>query len=132
MNRWILGVVLAEHAAFFVWLGWGWFRRKRVLPVAVVPALPLVPPPLVVPDSRGPSFSAATHPEPAAAVHAPEGFPGAVAPNRYLIIFWPTGRVAYAGCLAGLARQTYENSHPAKGEAVEMWDQGTCRAHKGR
>ena len=76
------------------------------------------------------SLSVASHPEPQASVHCPPGFKGAEAPNRYLVIYWPTGRVGYAGCLGGLARQVYEHAHPATGEAVEFWDQAVCRGHK--
>lgn len=82
------------------------------------------------PKVPGPSFTAASHPDPTGSPHAPEGYPGAVAPNRFVVVIWPSGRNAYAGCVGALARKTYEHAHPNTGEAVEIWDQAVCRGHK--
>lgn len=65
-----------------------------------------------------------------ATVRPPEAFQGAVAPNRYVVIRWPTGLTHYGGAHPTHAKQVYEHQHPIPGEAVELWEQGTCRAHK--
>jgi hypothetical protein len=57
-------------------------------------------------------------------------FPGAVPPNRYVVVRWPMERLEYAGCIGAKAREVYEHSHPGSGEEVEFWELGVCRGHK--
>lgn len=61
---------------------------------------------------------------------AREGYPGAVPPNRFVVVRWPEGRLVYQGCLGARAREAYEHAHPAAGEEVEFWELGTRRGHK--
>ena len=69
-------------------------------------------------------------PPASASVRPSEGFLGALAPNRFVVVRWPQGMMHYQGCLPGLARQTYEHSHPLPNESVELWENATCRGHK--
>lgn len=59
-----------------------------------------------------------------------EGFRGAVAPARYVVVRWPSGQYVYNGCQGAEARTIYEHAHPAPGEEVEFWELGDCRGHK--
>ena len=69
-------------------------------------------------------------PPASASVRPPDGFLGAVAPNRYAVVRWPEGVMHYQGCVPGLARQTYEHSHPLAKESIEIWEGSVCRGHK--
>jgi len=57
-------------------------------------------------------------------------FPGAVPPNRYVVVRWPQGRLEYQGCIGAHARRVWEHTHPAQGEEIEFWEMGDCRGHK--
>ena len=57
-------------------------------------------------------------------------FPGAIPPNRYVVVRWPQGRLEYQGCVGSLARQVYEQATPNAGEEVEFWELGNQRGHK--
>lgn len=57
-------------------------------------------------------------------------FPGAVPPNRYVVVHWPMGDLRYAGCVGAEARRVWEHTHPAPGEEVEFWELGNRRGHK--
>ena len=57
-------------------------------------------------------------------------FPGAVPPNRYVVVRWPQQRLEYAGCAGGRAREVFEAAHPAPGEDVEFWELGSRRGIK--
>lgn len=59
-----------------------------------------------------------------------DAFPGAVPPNRYVVVRWPMGRLEYQGCIGAHARQKYEDTHPAAGEEVEFWELGDRRGYK--
>ena len=65
-----------------------------------------------------------------ATIRASETYRGAVAPARYEVVRWPSGTVHYNGSHPTQAKQVYEHQHPIPGEAVELWEQGTCRGHK--
>jgi hypothetical protein len=55
---------------------------------------------------------------------------GSQPPNRYTVVRWPSGQRHYEGCVAKLARETFEHNHPARGEEVELWELGNRRGHK--
>ena len=58
-------------------------------------------------------------------------FGGAVPPNRFVVVKWPTGQLAYQGCIGARAREVYEHTHPgAPGESVEFWELGSRRGIK--
>lgn len=39
------------------------------------------------------------------------GFPGAVPPNRFVVVRWPDGVHVYQGCIGADARKVYEHTH---------------------
>lgn len=57
-------------------------------------------------------------------------FKGAIPPNRYVVVQWPSGNHVYRGCIGAEARKIYEHTHPAVGEEVEFWELGNRRGHK--
>lgn len=59
-----------------------------------------------------------------------EGFKGAVAPNRFVVVRWPDGLLFYEGARGALARECYDRNHPSAGEEFELWENGDCRGHK--
>ena len=72
------------------------------------------------------SLRASAPPSPA----QPETWRGAEAPNRYVVVRWPSGQKPYEGCVARLARETFEHSHPLPGESVELWETTHRRGRK--
>jgi hypothetical protein len=58
-------------------------------------------------------------------------FPGAVPPERFVVVRWPQGLKHYGGCDGASARKVYEHQHPSPGEEVEFWELGDCRGRKG-
>lgn len=71
-------------------------------------------------------------PVPGPVTDAPAGFTGAVPPERYVVMRWPSGQKHYGGCIGAQAREVFEHNHPGTGEAVELWELGTCRGRKAR
>lgn len=65
-----------------------------------------------------------------ATVWPAETYRGAVPPAKYEVVRWPRGMVHYNGTVGRQARESYEYQHPLPGEAVELWELGTCRGHK--
>ena len=57
-------------------------------------------------------------------------FPGAVPPERFVVMRWPQGLKHYGGCEGARARTTYEHQHPAPGETVEFWELDNRRGVK--
>lgn len=57
-------------------------------------------------------------------------FPGALPPNRFVVVRWPDGHQFYQGTQGAQARQVYEHLHPRPGEDVEFWELGARRGHK--
>ena len=97
----LLGLLLLE--------GWVLWDIRRVLRLRALP--PVLPP------------------APAAVADRP-GYPGAVPPDRYVVVRWPDGHRFYRGCVGATARKTYEHLHPAPGEEVEFWELSSRRGHK--
>lgn len=60
----------------------------------------------------------------------PLEYPGAVPPNRFVVVRWPGEVYHYQGCQGAQARQIYEHNHPKPGESVEFWELGTQRGRK--
>lgn len=106
----MIWVVLVGQAAT-LWLLWR-FRRYVERRVLVWEAA----------RSAGISESDAATPRP--------GYPGAVPPNRFVVVRWPGELYFYQGADGSAAKKMYEHTHPGKGQEVEFWELGSRRGHK--